>query len=168
MINTYRYRRMWKQSLLLRLLAALALTLALAGCGAAGAVGSGTTSGGSSGGTPGATTSPCRGSIGSGRPTPAVIMRAGNSINTANAHVGDVVEIRLDTEHVWQLNTVSPADALQAVGAQGAPLQGACAWDFRMLRAGDVTVTFTGSPNCHPPEMCPAYALLAEFSIQSS
>lgn len=147
-------------------LAAFLAALILAGCGNAGAVGGG--SGGSIGGASSGVTSPCAGRAVASRATPTVILRPTDASHAANAPVGSIVEIRLDAQHVWRLGEVSPAGALTPQRPQGALEQGECLWDFTVARAGDATVSFTGSPNCPPLAMCPQYALLTQFTIHGS
>ena len=140
------------------------LALLVAGCGSAGTTGGGATSG-SGGGASTAQTLPCDGSIGAHGTTPSVTLHNSDASHTATAPVGEVVEIRLDGQHVWKLTSVKPDVALTRVGAQGALEQGDCVWDFRVERPGDAVVTFTGTALCQPNQACPAYAMLATFTI---
>lgn len=151
--------------LLTALVALAALALLVAGCGGAGATGGGATSGAGGGGTSSAQTQPCNGSIGAHGTTPSVTLRNTDANHTATAPVGEVVEIRLDGQHVWKLGSVTPNGALTSVGAQGALEQGDCVWDFQVAQAGDAVVTFTGTALCQPNQACPAYAMLVTFTI---
>ncbi len=149
------------QRRLLELLATVALmAFLLTGCGASGAVG-GDSSG--SGSTP--TPSPCAGSR-SGKVPSSVTLRAADENHTTPVPVGAVVEIQLDSQHVWRLGSVAAADALTPIGLQGALDQGACVWEFQVAQPGDAVVTFVGTALCPPNTMCPQYAIVARFTIQ--
>ena len=145
-------------------LAAALMTMLLTGCGAAGAVGGG------SSGRPGVTTPsgtvppPCAGAPVGGA-TPHVTLGVSDENHTVSVPVGDVVEIRLDGQHVWRPGSVSPASALTPIGPQGVLEQGACVWEFRVARPGDAVVTFIGTALCPPNTMCPQYALVARFAL---
>lgn len=135
-------------------LVALIVIVALAGCG------------GTGGGTTSAKALPCHGSVIGGGATPSVTLRNADTNHETPAPVGAVVEIRMDGQHTWSLDTVTPSDALTPVGAQGALQQSECVWDFRVARAGVVTVSMVGGALCEPNQACPAYAILAKFIIR--
>lgn len=135
-------------------LVALTMALALAGCA------------GTGGGTTSATALPCAGNVMSGGATPSVTLRNADADHETPLPVGSVVEIRMDGQHTWNLDTVTPRDALTPIGAQGALQQGECVWDFRMAKAGLATVQLVGGALCQPNQPCPAYAILAKFTIR--
>lgn len=132
----------------------LVVTLALAGCAGMG------------GGSTSETALPCNGHVIAGGATPTLTLRHADADHETPALVGSVVEIRLDGQHTWNLDTVTPGNALTPVGAQGALQQGECVWDFRVARPGVATVQMVGGALCAPGQPCPAYAILARFIIR--
>lgn len=137
------------------LMALLAVAL-LAGCASVAGPGGGTT---------GTLPPPCTGKSLGAVTASVVTMRGSDANHDVGVPVGHVVEIQLDAQHTWQLDSVTPAGALTAVGAQGIVRDGACVWDFQVARAGDATVTFVGGALCARGQPCPAYAILAKFTI---
>ena len=143
--------RRWAPSLM-----ALLLTLVLAGCA------------GTGGGSTSARALPCAGRVTPPAVAPSVTLRDADAGHETPARVGSVVEIRLDGQHTWNLDSVTPSDALTPTGAQGALQQGACVWDFRVAKAAVATVQMVGGALCQPHQPCPAYAMLAKFIIRGT
>ena len=159
------YRRWLITSVAALALLASVLALLLAGCGAAGAIGGGAPSAKQ---TPSPTMpAPCAG-VAASAPAPSVTLRNADSNHTASAPVGSLVAIRMDGQHVWRLNSVTPSDVLAPTGAQGALEQGDCVWEFQVARSGDVVVTFIGTALCPPNAMCPQYAMVAKFTVHGA
>lgn len=139
-------------------LGALLLTLAFALAGCAG-TGGGSTS---------ETALPCAGSVTPGAATPSVILHNADADHEVSVPVGAIVEIRMDGQHMWNLDTVTPGDVLTPIGAQGAFQQGECVWDFRVVNPGVATVQMVGGALCAPKQPCPAYAILVKFIIRAA
>ena len=142
----------------------IGILVPLAGCGAVGGPGAGV-SGTPSVGTSGTLPPPCTGKSLGNSISPAVTVRWNDANHDVSASVGDVVEIQMDVQHVWQLESVTPLDALTPVGSQGVVLNGACVWDFQVARAGDAEVSLVGGALCPIGHACPMYAILAKFTI---
>jgi hypothetical protein len=147
--------RRWLAPLLASTLV-LTLGASLAGCAW---LGGGSTSG---------TALPCNGSVISGAATPDITLRNADADQETPAPVGAVVEIRMDGQHTWNLDTVTPGDVLTPVGAQGVFQQGECVWDFLVANPGVTTVQMVGGALCAPNQPCPAYAIVAKFIIRSA
>lgn len=147
---------------------ALVATLALAGCGGAGA----STAGGSSSAPPshpgsGLTIRPCTASYNPGG-SPAVVLGGSSASRSASVKQGDMVEVRLDTAHKWQLDQKSLGSVLSAVNTEGASDGAACVWDFKAQAPGATKVTFSGTPLCDPTQQCPQYVMALTFDITVS
>lgn len=147
------------------------LTLALAGCGGAGASTS-RTGGASSGGSTlkgppqtGLTVMPCHSSLAAVLP-PTITLQSMDARTPVSAHVGDIISISLDGQHRWSLNGLSAGGALTPLTAQGALVNGDCLWQFKASAPGDATVNYSGQPLCDPTQQCPQYALALTYTIR--
>jgi hypothetical protein len=123
-------------------------------------------------GGPGGSTSekavPCAGSVLADAPTPTVILRNSDTNHAASVLLGAVVEVQMDAQHTWQLDSVTPAGVLTPVGPQGVVQKSACVWDFRVTGAGEATISLVGGALCAPNQPCPMYAILAKFTIHAA
>lgn len=135
---------------------AMALAATLAGCGGFGGPGGGTT---------GTLPPPCTGKSLGNVSAIVVTVRGSDSGHDVGVPVGHVVEIQMDVHHTWQFESVAPEGILTPVGSQGIVLGDACVWDFQVAQAGDATVTLVGGALCAIGQPCPAYAILAKFTI---
>lgn len=121
---------------------------------------------------PGGSTSekaiPCAGSVLADAPTPTVILKNSDANHDVSVPLGAVIEIQMDAEHTWSLESVTPAGILTPVGPQGVVQHNACVWDFRVAGAGDATISLVGGALCAPGQACPMYAILAKFTIHAA
>lgn len=148
----------------------LILAFVLVACGSNGGTGS------PSGSTP--TTTPtsvgttaahgCPGGVTANPPqgTANVIVQFKKSENTATAHKGDVIEVRLPFGHVWSGPTTSQGVLqLQTPYGYASAAAKACIWRFTAVDTGTAQLSFSGRPICPKGAMCPMYVLLAHFTI---
>lgn len=108
---------------------------------------------------------PCTGSVLADAPTPTIILRNSDANHDVSVPIGAVIEIQMDAEHTWSLESVTPGGVLTPVGPQGVVQHNACVWDFRVAGAGDATISLVGGALCAPGQACPMYAILAKFTI---
>lgn len=150
-------------------LVVLAALTALAGCGAStgtanGAPGSAT----STPGKPGVgklTVRGCPGPLGNADDagTPALVLT--NQAKSGEAHVGDLIQVQVPATQRWNEVKASSNLALQQPAGVQDGTKNVCVWTYRALSAGSATVNLTGGALCEPNQACPAYAVLADFSI---
>lgn len=153
--------------------ACLMVAVALAGCGVTidmgghGGVSSSPPQQAPSGGT---AVRPCTGDSVIPSKKPALVLTVNDSNKTAQAHVGDVIEVRLDMQTHWFPPNITATSALTAIQPQGAiePATQTCRWFFEAKAAGKATLEFTGAPICESNTPCPAIARAEKFIIQVS
>jgi len=122
------------------------------------------------GGINGTTIRPCTGDSGIPSKKPALVLTVNDSYKTAQAHIGNVIEVRLDTQTHWFPPSITAASTLTAIQPQGAiePTTQTCQWFFEAKAAGTATLEFTGAPICESNTPCPAIARAEKFIIQIS
>ncbi len=84
--------------------------------------------------------------------------------STINAHVGDIIEIRLPFEQKWD----GPMDSVSGLEIQkpaGYPWQQNCIWQFAAKAAGTVQLPFEGRALCEKGKMCAMYIINQTFNI---
>jgi hypothetical protein len=152
--------RLWLASL------SALLALLLGACGAAPSQGGESTS--SMGPGAGMAIRPCLGDYTSGL-HPALTLLSSAEVS-GSAHVGDIIEVRLDGRHKWTLDAVKPGAALVAKENQGVldRADGSCVWDFQARERGDVIITYSGVALCDPTQVCPDYAIPQSFTLRIS
>ena len=153
--------------------ACLLITMMLAGCGVT--VDTGGPGGASSspqqntpgGGINGTTVRPCTGDSVIPSKKSAIVLTVNDSYKTAQAHVGDVIEVRLDTKTHWYPPKLTATSVLSALQPQGAvdPATQTCRWFFEAAAPGTATLEFTGAPLCESNSPCPAIARAEKFTI---
>jgi hypothetical protein len=101
--------------------------------------------------------------------TPALVLTPQTPNQTGTAHAGDLVQVRLPSAVLWNLQSASTNIAmLQPAGFQD-PQLNVCAWNFRAQSAGDAVLSFTGLPLCDQPgKPCPQFALAETFTVHVS
>ncbi len=113
---------------------------------------------------------PCPGPYGSVTEagTPNVVLTGYNPQGTAQAHIGDLVQVRLPISMRW---TMGPAPTgmvvISPVGIQDATLN-VCAWTFRAQSAGTSILTFTGMNLCDPHAPCAQLAVNVTYAVAVS
>lgn len=117
-----------------------------------------------SGGFKGTAVRPCPGPVGSvtdaGQPSLVITQ----SMTTATAHVGDLVQIQLPTTQHWTYQSdQSLLTLLQPAGVQDTQ-KNVCAWTFRAPSAGTTTLDFSGTAICDNLP-CPQYVRVVDFTI---
>jgi hypothetical protein len=150
-------RRRWLASL------GALLALLLGACGVAPSQGGGSTS--SLGPGEGMAIRPCLGNYTGGL---NLALTLSNSAGVSgSAHIGDIIEIRLDGHHKWTLDAVKPGAALVAKDNQGAldRADGTCVWDFQARERGDAIISYSGLALCDPTQSCPDYAIAQSFTV---
>ncbi|HEY1390077.1 MAG TPA: hypothetical protein VH591_22115 [Ktedonobacterales bacterium] len=150
--------------------------LALAGCGVTttnvGGGGDGSqptaTSGINNGGT--MSVRPCPGNSVASNPAATIVLTVKDSYKTTQAHVGDTIEVQLDTKTHWASPAHDAAPALAAIQPQGGMDEATqtCQWFYTAAAPGKVTLDFTGAPLCESNAPCPAIARAEQFTIQVS
>lgn len=154
-----------KPGLLVSAAIAVAAILALAGCSST--IGSG----GSATATPSRpdggklTVRGCPGPLGTVNDagTPALILT--NQTRNGETHVGDLVQVQVSASYHWMDIRASSNLAVRSPAGIQDSAQDVCAWTFRALSAGAASVHLIGGALCEPNQPCPAYAVLAEFTI---
>jgi len=150
--------------------------LALAGCGVTttnvGGGGDGSqptaTPGVNNGGT--MSVKPCPGDSVTSNPAPTIVLTVKDSYKTAQAHVGDTIEVQLDAKTHWATPAPDATSALAAIQPQGGmdDASQTCQWFYKAAAPGKVTLNFSGAPLCDPNQACPAIARAEQFTIQVS
>ena len=149
------------------------LALLLAGCGAGVSTSqTGASSGSTSKAGPGGavmTIRPCLG-VYNGGFNPAVTLTNFSSSVSGNAHIGDTIELRLDSHHNWNLTSIKPVGALNVKSITGAfdSTDGTCVWELHASASGDAVITFTGLALCDPTQTCPQFAIAQTFKLHIS
>ncbi|HEU0026941.1 MAG TPA: hypothetical protein VFQ25_07475 [Ktedonobacterales bacterium] len=143
------------------------LALLLGACGVSPSQAGGSTSSAGPGGS-GMAIRPCLGDYTGG--LNAALTLSNSASVSGSAHVGDIIEIRLDGHHKWMLGAVKPSAALVAKEEQGVldRADGTCVWDFQASEPGDVIITYSGLALCDPTQACPDYAIAQHFSLRIS
>jgi len=150
--------------------------LALAGCGVTTSnVGGGDdgsqstpTSGINNGGT--MSVKPCPGNSVASTPAATIVLTVKDSYKTAQAHVGDTIEVQLDAKTHWTTPAHDAAPTLAAIQPQGGmdDASQTCQWFYKAAAPGKATLNFSGAPLCDPTQACPAIARAEQFTIQVS
>jgi hypothetical protein len=173
-----RQRSIWRAVRLLAGVFCLVGALALAGCSVTIDTGTGGGDGGSTPPQPGApggpgggtTVKPCPGVLSAAETKPTITLTVANAYKTTQAHVGDVIEVRLSAKMQWSQPTIGTAGVLTALQPQGGMDEQTqtCQWLFAAAKPDTVKLEFTGGPLCEPNVACPAYAEVEQFTLQIS
>ncbi|MGZ3583812.1 MAG: hypothetical protein ACXVCX_02140 [Ktedonobacterales bacterium] len=120
---------------------------------------------------PTATTSVAKGcpntsDSGAGVTAPAHVLTMKDAGHVSEAHVGDVVQVRLPSAQRWRFanDGAGTLELLQPAG-YGDVKAGACVWNFRATKVGATAVSFGGMAICEPGRLCPQYVVDEEFRI---
>lgn len=162
----------------------LLLSLGITACGVSSSGGSGGASTASattphttpntpgSTGTPGVhlAVRPCKGPYASVTEygTPNVVIDQATPNDTASAHVGDLVQVRLPGSMAWSYASAGGNLALlQPADMQDSNLN-VCFWNFHAQAAGAVMLEFTGRVICDPKSPCANLERLVRFTVHVS
>ena len=119
----------------------------------------------------GATPSPCSGAPLATDPlTPSLILTTQQSGQTAQARVGEVIEVRLPVTQRWEFDAQGMGAPLISQNPQGSPVASLrmCVWGFQAAQTGSATLRFTGTMLCDPNSPCAAYAIALNYTIKVS
>lgn len=177
-------RHIWRTLRLMAGAVCLLGALALAGCGVTitgSDLGGGVTNsntplpgtaqpGSSVGVGSGTTVKPCAGNDVAPSKTPTIVLTVKDSHKTTQAHIGDVVEVRLSANMRWTTPADGVASVLTPLQPQGGlDSQGqTCSWVYQVKATGSAALTYIGVFNCEPNSACPAIAEDEEFTIQAA
>lgn len=103
---------------------------------------------------------------GVGVTAPTYILMEKDVGHVSEAHVGDVVQVRLPAAQRWKLmnDGAGTLDLLQPAGYWDVKAS-ACVWNFRAAKVGATVVSFGGMAICEPGQLCPQYVVDEEFRI---
>ena len=88
---------------------------------------------------------------------------------TIQAHVGDVVEIRLPFGKRWTGPTSSQGNlTLQQPAGYGVKSDNTCVWRFTAHSAGTTSLQFISRALCKPHQMCPMYIAVLPVKVAVS
>ncbi len=151
--------------------------LALAGCGLTTTNVGGGDDGSQPTATPGVnnggpmSVKPCPGDSVSGNvPVPTIVLTVKDSYKTAQAHIGDTIEVQLDAKTHWTTPARATSTALAPIQPQGGmdDATQTCQWFYKAAGPGKAILNFTGAPLCDPTQACPAIARAEQFTVQVS
>ncbi len=171
-------------------LAVLTLALIVAGCGVTTANG-GELASGTPSATTGATATPSVAPPSSATPTrtptggssavacpdsnqspgsPTLILTPTTPDRAGNAHVGDMVQVRLPTSSKWTYAPTQSSSALSPTQPSGVLISSlnSCVWSFKAVSAGTQTLPFAGQPICKAGQPCADYRIAMTFSVTVS
>jgi len=103
----------------------------------------------------------------SGTPAKAnVVVQASDMNKTIQAHMGDVIEVRLAFGHKWSGPSVSQGVLeLQQPGGYAWKAENVCVWRFVAKGTGTTELLFHSQALCKPGEVCPLYIASIPFTI---
>lgn len=173
-IRTLRDKRSTRQCqrrVLVGVVLACASCMLLAGCGASAGAANGSHGAATATATQGRpgvgklTVRGCPGPFGTSTDAGSPRLVLTNQTKSGDAHVGDLVQVQVPATYRWSQVDASSNLALQQPAGVQDSAKNVCVWTYRALSAGAATVQLTGGALCEPTQPCPAYAVVADFSI---